>query len=382
MRTYFTAIVLIVAAFTSAARAQDTLTRDFGPGSWLVGGDDIRAMTDILKLRPDQSAAVRELLRGFRAEYQVLERKYSRAMAPFEDRLWEQTPRGEDARKRTSDIMDRYADDVEKIEKQFFSDAMSLVDAEQQAQWTSFERARRRLLINWMGGEVATVDLCKLIRRMDLTDEERDTVRPLLERYEQELDALILERRGLVRPTKPWTHRYYQDDSEQSPDDQKKMADLLSRFANVQRTHAQILAGRLGAERGAEIMGAVEATRSWFGSLLDDYRLRELTRLKGVSDEQKARLRRIMTRGDAEFRRSSQEFFDLAAKQQRGEAIDEAVFQKQYADLQAKFSEVRERSLKDALQVLTPEQRKGYEDGTDEAKEDVDEDMRGQDWWW
>lgn len=381
MRTPLAALVLTFTLLALPARAQDTLTRDFGPGSWLVGGDDVRAMTDILKLTPDQVAAIKELLRGIRAELEVVERKYSRALAPVEDRLWEQTPRGDDARKRSAEIMERHTTDAEKIEKQFFADAMSLLDANQQAEWPRFERARRRLLMNWMGGEVATVDLCRLIRRMELTDEERETVRPLLERYEHDIDALLLERRAVVRASKPWLQRY-SGDGEPSPDDQKKLADITSRFAGAQRTHAQILAGRLGPERGDQILGAVEATRQWFGSLLDDYRLKEYMRLKGVTDEQKGRIRRIMTRGDAEFRRVSADFFQTAAKQQRGEPIDEEQFQKLYAEQQARFSEIRERSLKEAFDVLTPEQRKGYEDGTDEAKADLDEDMRGEGWWW
>lgn len=363
------------------ARAQDTLTRDIGPSSWIIGGDDIRAMTDILKLTPEQAATAKELLRGARANLQLLERRMQRRGAAYQGLLWDQDDKGKAARKTYAALQGAYADDCEKVEREFLADVKAQLEPEQAEAWPAFERARRRVLLMWLGSEGAGGDLTRVLRQMDLTSEEREALAPTLARYETELDAVVTEHRAVLREQTPWIDRFERH-QEPDPDLEAKQKQVQDRFNAVQKTYAQMFAGRLGGVRGEEVLGSISGNRRWFGTLTEDWRFRELTRLKGVTDEQKAQIRRALARGDADFRRQAADFFVLADKQVAGEAVDAEAFERQTAETQALFHDVRTRVYEKLLAILTPEQRAGYEDGTDEAKGPDDDEAGMEGWWW
>lgn len=378
------AAVLVLFA-VSLARAQDTLTPYFGPGSWIIGSDETRAMRDILKLTPDQYQLCRDLARGARSEMGVLERKYQRAGMLHDQTMWVETPEGEAARKAFDALQTRHAAECERIEKQFLSDAKGLLDAAQSPHWETFERARRRIILQWFEEVDATnADLARLVRGMTLTSEEREGVTLALEKYEHDVDALILEYRAIIKERPHWSssrwYRNVQEDPEEI-DANKKKHDIAVRMGRTQRTYAQMLAGRLPGERGEEILRAIEPMRGWYGPMSQDHRLREIMRVRGVTDEQRAAMRAVFSKAEREFRRNAGEYFDLTAKQAKGEDVDEELMQKAQTKTQESYAKARAAALKGALDALTPEQRRGYEDGTDEAKGE-DEEFRGEGWWW
>jgi len=149
----------------------------------------------------------------------------------------------------------------------------------------------------------------------------------------------------------------------------------------VQKSYAQMLASRLGGERSEEILRAVEPMPGWFGNLTQDGRLRELMRVSGVTDEQKAAMRTAFARAERDFRRQASEYLDMLARQQNGEQIDPEAHQRAYNAAYQTYAKARADAIKKALDALTPEQRTRFEDGTDEAKGD-DDDWRREGWWW
>lgn len=369
-------------ALTGGARGQDTLTLDYGPGSWLIGSDEVRAITEIVGLTSEQNAAARELLRGAKAELQIQDRRVQRAMMPLYSTMWIQGDAGAKARKQMETHQLAFAESCEKVEKQFFADVMSLLEADQLAKWPTFERARRRTLLAWTGASSQS-DLSMLVRGMELTPEEKSTLAPMLERYETELDALILERRGVMRQNRVWmSHRMEQDDPKKFEAVQTQLNEIDGRIGSLQRTHAQILGGRLGGERGQILMATASTAPQYFSTLDQQHQFRELLRLRGVTDEQRTKIRKLLTAGEAEFRRQTSDFFTLTEKQQKGEPVNDEEFQAKYQAAQLQFASVCDKYWKLAFEQLTDAQRRGYTDGTDPATEGEDDrEMRGHRWW-
>lgn len=355
---------------------------DSGPGSWLIGSDEVRAITEIVGLNSEQNAAARELLRGAKAELQVQDRRVQRAMMPLYATMWIQGDAGAKARAQMRTHQIAFAESCEKVERQFFADVMSLLEADQLAKWPTFERARRRTLLAWTGVS-AQSDLSMLVRGMELSPEEKSTLAPMLERYEAELDALILERRGVMRQNHVWmAHQLEQDDPKKFEEVQKQLNEIDGRISSMQRTHAQILGGRLGGERGQILMATVNAGPQYFSTLDQQHQFREILRLRGVTDDQRAKIRKLLTAGEAEFRRQASDFFALTEKQQKGETVNDEEFQAKYQAAQLQFAGVCEKYWKLALEQLTESQRRGYTDGTDPATEGEDDrEMRGHRWW-
>jgi len=378
----FVGVGVFSLVFHVGARAQDTLTMDSGPGSWLIGSDEVRAITEIVGLNSEQNAAARELLRGAKAELQVQDRRVQRAMMPLYATMWIQGDAGAKARAQMRTHQIAFAESCEKVERQFFADVMSLLEADQLAKWPTFERARRRTLLAWTGVS-AQSDLSMLVRGMELSPEEKSTLAPMLERYEAELDALILERRGVMRQNHVWmAHQLEQDDPKKFEEVQKQLNEIDGRISSMQRTHAQILGGRLGGERGQILMATVNAGPQYFSTLDQQHQFREILRLRGVTDDQRAKIRKLLTAGEAEFRRQASDFFALTEKQQKGETVNDEEFQAKYQAAQLQFAGVCEKYWKLALEQLTESQRRGYTDGTDPATEGEDDrEMRGHRWW-
>lgn len=385
-----TRIVLAVSVFlallSAPAHAQDTLTPYVGPGSWVIGSSETRGMRDILKLTPEQYSLCRELAKGARAEMTVLERKYSRARMAHEQNLWMDTPAAEAARKAYEGHQARQVVENEKIERQFLSDMKGLLDADQTTRWGQFERARRRMLLIWLEEvEASNTDLARLIRDMTLTSEEREAVAPALEKYEHDVDVLLLEYRGIMKDPPMWSARRWKRGEDTDPaaiEANAKVRDVVTRTGRTQLTYAQMLAGRLPGERAEEILRAAEPSGMSFGAMSQDGRLREMMRVRDVTDEQKAAMKKAFSKADRTFRREAEVYFDLTAKKAKGETVDDSAYQNVTNLAQEAYAKARATALDAAMNVLTAEQRRGYEDGTDEAAVEDSDVFRNGGWWW
>ena len=126
----------------------------------------------------------------------------------------------------------------------------------------------------------------------------------------------------------------------------------------------------------------MEPSGGMFGPMTQEWRLQELMRVRDITQEQKSAMRKAFSKADHEFRREAGEYFDLTTRKNKGETIDDALYQNATNQTQEAYAKARATALKTAVETLTPEQRRGYEDGTDEAAVEDSDVFRNGGWWW
>ena len=168
-----------------------------GPGGDVlqpsVNSREIDRLTKIVALDKDQQEAVKTLFESyqeqFKARSQDLRTKMERTRDEFRDSrdptVW-QNLRGD---------MDKFRPVRDEMEQSFLSDVKTVLRDDQQASWPKFERAVRRsrgLNRGRLSGE--RVDLIAIVERVDLPDDSKKQVEPVLELYEADLDRTLAAR--------------------------------------------------------------------------------------------------------------------------------------------------------------------------------------------
>lgn len=165
-----------------------------GGGTPPVSSREIDRYAELLELSPAQREAVDDLFEGMLQEHLDAVTERDEAM----DDLRAEAEETNDHRlmmEELPEVMGRYRDRSEDMKDALFDDLRLLLSADQEAHWPRLERMRRRLTLAGNGqlsGE--SVDLIELTRDMELSDDTRQALAPVLDRYEVAFDRALQER--------------------------------------------------------------------------------------------------------------------------------------------------------------------------------------------
>lgn len=169
--------------------------------SFRISDNDLNRWGKILNFTPEQLEAAKTLRSGFDADLA----KARDEAKPAIDAARAEMREGFDPEvmRRLSGTFQTLRDKRDAAEKQFISDLKSLLTKEQEPLWPRIERLRRRespapgMSFASVAGE--RVDLVKLVDQLKLPEAKQTGISPLLEQYEQELDAAIITRNELMQ---------------------------------------------------------------------------------------------------------------------------------------------------------------------------------------
>lgn len=166
-----------------------------------ISDNDLNRWGKILNFTPEQLEAAKTLRSGLEAD---LTKARDEAKPVIETARAEMRDGPDpEVMRRLSGTFKALRDKRDAAEKQFISDLKSLLTKEQEPLWPRIERLRRRespapgMSFSSVAGE--RVDLIKLVDQLKLPEAKQTGISPLLEQYEQELDAAIVTRNELMQ---------------------------------------------------------------------------------------------------------------------------------------------------------------------------------------
>ncbi len=371
-------MMVLTLTWANSARAQEVIAPDVYLNPGLLSVEDVETLTDVASLNDAQVAAARELLRGAKSDLLVARRRFDRGTDQVQDSM--AAPDDAETNKKMATIFlghwKQYLDDCTRIERQFMADLQSLLDASQREAWPRFERARRRLTLRYADTGVR-VDLSEELRAMKLTPDEQSQVREARQRYEQELDSLIQQRRPLCRELDLYVpHQWYMENQPEMPEVRSKLDELDGRIADLQKRFSRLMASDLAPERADEFLTRYNrVTQSgWFGQLEDWDRLQTLLRLRGVTPEQNEAILNLARRADSQLVKAIRPYVEaMRERESDSSRVSDEEFERLGRDAWKEYMRIRSALWKDSLSSLTPEQRSGYLDGTDPADRPPDD---------
>lgn len=187
------AAVLAMAALVSNASAQMFGGGMRGAMEADFSSKDLELAAETLALNADQKLIAEELLKGYLVEWEELRGRMTQVMegARQEFRETQDPTVWQDIQK----VMGSFEDEKKQMTDRFLDDLKLTLTEEQQDRWPILERQRRRtksLEQSFLSGE--GVDVVELVRGMEWSPEIMESVTPILERYELELDRALVER--------------------------------------------------------------------------------------------------------------------------------------------------------------------------------------------
>ncbi len=161
--------------------------------------DHVNLMTTFLNLSDDQKVLVSAFLRDYAAVYAEIRAEADRERELARDRArWAResgTPTDAGVALRARERVEALQQRHEHAAGEFIANARAVLTPEQADRWPDLERAlRRRDLLP--RGEVSgeRVDLFQVVARLELSEESRFAVEPLLADYAVQLDAALVWR--------------------------------------------------------------------------------------------------------------------------------------------------------------------------------------------
>ncbi len=191
------AAVLMIGPMLPRAAAQD----DGSEFLQRVKKSDTALYTTRLRLSTDQQMAMDALFDAYQAECRAAYARLMETVNAYEEKVKaaKESERDEVRRvlmhKHLVPLVYEAFEERDSLEHTFLDDLQSMLLPEQAEQWSAVERARRRtreLANGQRAGEA--VDLVEIVEQLALADGVLAAVRPELDRYEAELDRVLVDR--------------------------------------------------------------------------------------------------------------------------------------------------------------------------------------------
>lgn len=220
-----------------------------------VSSGELNRYADLLNLTDAQREAARSLLEGMQAEFQTAAEKMREEMQALRDEAQED---GDFTafREKMPEIMSRMSDSRTRLEKGFFDDLKSTLTDDQTAKWPALERMRRRdqgLPRGRLAGE--SMDLARIVSDLKLPADAKQSVAPLLEQYESDLDRELIERNKasekfpIFGPGGPaGAERRIRADDEEFRRTMQEIREASKRIRDVNQRYARQILGALPPE--------------------------------------------------------------------------------------------------------------------------------------
>lgn len=234
-----------------------------GMGGGMMGGMDGQSISSadldkygkILDLTPEQHDAVKALHEGYTAEVAKLRERAQKMMEDAREEFRE--TRDPAVWQEIGEKITPIRDEGRKVEKQFLDDMKSLLTEKQMPLWGRVEKTRKReqtIRRGFISGE--TVDVIRVVERMNLPEEQMKTINPTLERYENDLDPVLTKRNELFEAGMSQMRTLMQDvmqgKTEEADKRMSEARDASVRVRDVNRRYAKEIASLLPPESSAK----------------------------------------------------------------------------------------------------------------------------------
>lgn len=294
------AVALALAVGVSTVVAQDRGPGGFGGFGGMGGrGDmmnasisarDLERFTKMMNLDKDQQEAAKLLFESYQEQFKAksdpVRAAMEKARADFRENrdpsVW-QDIRGQ---------MEKFRPIREEMEKTFLSDVKSVLREDQAANFPKFERALRRgrtLQRGLMSGE--RVDLIGIVERVELPDDTKAQLTPILDQYEIDLDRELVARTTFQETNMPRMGEMFQGgDMKAMQEMMEKGREISVRVRDVNRRYARQIEGLLPEDKRPSF--ETEVKRQSFPRVYQTTRvsrmLDSVSRLKDLNDTQMA----------------------------------------------------------------------------------------------
>lgn len=216
-----------------------------------ISSQDIEKYVKIAKMTPDQAEAAKTLHAGYVQAMGEQRKKLQDLMEKTREEFRES--RDPSVWQEMGEKMAPMRDEAKKLEKSFIDDVKSLLKDDQAAQWGRIEKSRRREQtgrMSFISGEA--VDLFRVVDSLKLADEQLAPVNPVLERYESELDPVLVKRNEIQDQNMQAMRELMQQVmSGNSEDANKRLAEareVSNRVRDINRKYAREVESLLPAD--------------------------------------------------------------------------------------------------------------------------------------
>ncbi|MGD9689254.1 MAG: hypothetical protein AB7K52_00105 [Phycisphaerales bacterium] len=227
-----------------------------------VTSEQLEKYAQMLRLGPDQHDAAKALFDGYFAAHQARATKAREAAEAAREEFRES--RDPSVFQEMGEKMRAFREEGQKAEKQLFDDIKSVLNPDQMDAWTKVERAHRResgmrRSPFSVAGERA--DVIVLVERLELDEQARASLQPVLDTYAEELDREIVKRDELREKSEgvgQQAFRMFRPGAEQDPAAMaeveksiKENREAMMRVRDVNRKYARQLESMLPPEASA-----------------------------------------------------------------------------------------------------------------------------------
>lgn len=224
-----------------------------------INDNEIDRMIDALGLDEDQATLVDALYDGFRDTFDQASEDSRQKMR---DTFQELRDSGDFQSMATAGITfgREWKQQSESLEQSFFNDVKTVLTEDQAKKWPKYERDWRRRNSFRSGGQPGSfsgenVDLYQIVEDMELDEEARGNVEPVLDAYSLELDPALTNRDRAMTDMTSITSSVLAGKT--------TVEELDSKFKNLQRMrvqvrdlndrYVQLLASHMTPEKGQEL---------------------------------------------------------------------------------------------------------------------------------
>lgn len=149
----------------------------------------------ILALDEAQKSALDTLLESLAAQDKVAGVAFTEASADVRARA-QITRQWQAQQVEQAELSDKFREQRDKRIDSFFDDLRLILTSEQDARWSIVERDRRRMstLVKFACFDDEAIDLVSAVEALDISDDRRAAIKPILDRYAESLDPVLIER--------------------------------------------------------------------------------------------------------------------------------------------------------------------------------------------
>lgn len=289
--------VVVCAALVQPAAAQLFGGGRGGPGGGGPGGPDgegrmfepgvttrdMERYAEFLELTPDQVEAAKSLLEGYQIEIDKVAKEARDKVEQVREEFRES--RDPSVWQNMGTAMMTLRERRQKLDKGLLEDVKLTLTEDQQMRWPVVERMRRReatLGRGLLAGE--TLDVVKLVEDSKLDGAREAELAPILERYQEELDRVLVERNEIYEDgmSKAMT-MFRSGDMASMQEIWTKAREAGMKVRDINRRFARQVEGMLGEEQRAEFAKRVRE-RSFPEVYRQPYPVRAAELARGFED--------------------------------------------------------------------------------------------------
>jgi hypothetical protein len=185
-------LIALVFALVLAAPALAQDVWSFTPNTLPISDRQIEALTEDLALDADQQAVIDDLLGALRVRHRQAWVAFAESRSDAQHAMNASRDYGAQQTKLT-DLAAAFNDEQKSVVETFFNDVRLILTPEQEKAWPRVEIDRRRTatLVQYASYNDEAIDLVAIVDALDISDDTRADLAPILDRYVQTLDPIL-----------------------------------------------------------------------------------------------------------------------------------------------------------------------------------------------